>query len=175
MGYNIKVKVLITVGIVLLVGLGYYLIEPTLADDVVNEEIAVDLSSLASDRIEETTVERVPREEKGSEDVEEVQSPSELYQGSLSGHGSYRASGQVYISRQDLSLVNLDSTNVPDGRVYLASDREATTFIDLGPLKGNQGNQNYRLPQSYDTQAYPYVLIWCRAFSTLVGSAELSL
>ena len=96
-----------------------------------------------------------------------------LIQGSLNGSGSYDVSGSVFISGSDLSLVNFDSTRVPDGRVYLANSLNAADFVDLGALKGNRGDQNYSIPAGVDAADYEYVLIWCRAFSVLIGSARI--
>ncbi|HKQ22539.1 MAG TPA: DM13 domain-containing protein, partial [Nitrososphaeraceae archaeon] len=45
---------------------------------------------------------------------------------------------------------------------------------NLGRLKGNIGNQNYEIPIGTDLSKYNTVLIWCKAFSTLFGSAQLS-
>ena len=72
-----------------------------------------------------------------------------------------------------LSLENFETTNGPDLYVYLARDKEAEDFINLGTLKGNKGNQNYEIPENVDINSYSNVLIWCRAFSVLFGSAKL--
>jgi hypothetical protein len=63
-----------------------------------------------------------------------------------------------------LRLENLHVTNGPDLYVYLATDKRASDFVSLGKLKANNGNQT-----KYET-----VLIWCRPFSVLFGSAELA-
>jgi len=65
------------------------------------------------------------------------------------------------------------STNGPDLYVYLSTDKAASDFVNLGRLKGNMGNQNYEIPQGTDLDKYDTVLIWCKAFSVLFGSAEL--
>ena len=72
-----------------------------------------------------------------------------------------------------LSLENFETTNGPDLYVYLARDKEAEDFINLGRLKGNKGNQNYEIPENVDINSYSDVLIWCKAFSVLFGSAKL--
>ncbi|MCG3769895.1 MAG: hypothetical protein JW384_01026 [Nitrosomonadaceae bacterium] len=72
-----------------------------------------------------------------------------------------------------LRLENLDTLNGPDLRVYLATDETASESLDLGQLKANRGDMNYVIPDDTDLNKYPYVLIWCRAFSVLFGSAEL--
>ncbi|MGB8100999.1 MAG: DM13 domain-containing protein [Nitrososphaeraceae archaeon] len=70
-------------------------------------------------------------------------------------------------------LENLKATNGPDLYVYLSADKTASDFVSLGRLKGNMGNQNYEIPNGTDLTKYNNVLIWCRAFSVLFGSAQL--
>ena len=73
-----------------------------------------------------------------------------------------------------LRLENLKATNGPDLYVYLSTDKDTSDIVNLGRLKGNIGNQNYEIPEGTDTSKYNTVLIWCKAFSTLFGSAKLS-
>ena len=72
-----------------------------------------------------------------------------------------------------LRLENFKSTNGPNVHLYLATDKAATNFIDLGRLKANNGNQNYNIPHGTDLAKYNMVLIWCKDFSVLFGSAQL--
>jgi Electron transfer DM13 len=74
-----------------------------------------------------------------------------------------------------LRLENLQVTNGPDLYVYLSTDKSASDFVSLGKLKANNGNQNYNIPSETDLIKYDNVLIWCRPFSVLFGSAELAL
>ena len=75
---------------------------------------------------------------------------------------------------QILRLENFKATNGPDLYVYLSKDKSASDFINVGRLKGNAGNQNYEIPIGSDLSKYNTVLIWCRAFSFLFGSAQIS-
>ncbi|MDW0137507.1 MAG: DM13 domain-containing protein [Nitrososphaeraceae archaeon] len=75
---------------------------------------------------------------------------------------------------QILRLENFKATNGPDLYVYLSKDKSASDFINVGRLKGNVGNQNYEIPIGSDLSKYNTVLIWCRAFSFLFGSAQIS-
>jgi len=59
-------------------------------------------------------------------------------------------------------------------RVYLATDSTGDDRIDLGELRANQGNLVYDVPESIDTEEYNTVIIWCKAFGVLFGSAELN-
>ena len=81
----------------------------------------------------------------------------------------------IPISNNDniLRLENLKVTNGPDLYVYLSTDKSASDFVNLGKLKANNGNQNYNIPPETDLSKYNTVLIWCKAFSVLFGSAEL--
>jgi hypothetical protein len=72
-----------------------------------------------------------------------------------------------------LRLEDLVVTNGPDLYVYLSIDKSAFNFVYLGRLKANIGNQNYLIPAGTDMTKYDTVLIWCRAFSVLFGSADL--
>jgi hypothetical protein len=71
------------------------------------------------------------------------------------------------------SLENFKSTNGPNVHLYLATDKTASNFKDLGRLKANNGNQNYNIPSGTDLTKYNMVLIWCKDFSVLFGSAQL--
>ena len=94
--------------------------------------------------------------------------------------GIHNAEGQakiIPISNNDniLRLENLKVTNGPDLYVYLSTDKGASEFVNLGKLKANNGNQNYNIPSDTDLSKYYTVLIWCKAFSVLFGSAELKI
>jgi hypothetical protein len=96
------------------------------------------------------------------------------------GDGIHNAEGIAkLIPLQDgsniIRLENLQVTNGPDLYVYLATDKSASDFVSLGKLKANNGNQNYNIPSQTDLTKYDTVLIWCRPFSVLFGSAELAL
>lgn len=93
--------------------------------------------------------------------------------------GIHNANGDAYtIPLEDgstiLRLENFAATNGPDLHVYLATDKRATDYIDLGELKANRGNQNYGIPEGTDLETYNNILIWCEPFRVLFGSAELS-
>ncbi len=75
--------------------------------------------------------------------------------------------------REFIRFENFKVTNGPDLFVYLATDKSASDFIDIGNLKANIGNQNYQVPDGTDLAKYNTVLIWCKAFSVLFGSADL--
>lgn len=95
------------------------------------------------------------------------------------GDGFHKAEGIAKVinladGRTFLRLENLKTTNGPDLYVYLSVGKDASDIVNLGRLKGNIGNQNYEIPAGTDLSKYDTVLIWCKAFSTLFGSAKLS-
>ncbi len=68
-------------------------------------------------------------------------------------------------------------TNAPDVHIYLSKDTggryaEANT-VYLGPLKATNGSFNYEVPASVDLAQYKSVVVWCRAFTTLITWADL--
>lgn len=68
-------------------------------------------------------------------------------------------------------------TNAPDIHIYLSKDTggryaEANT-VYLGPLKATNGSFNYEVPASVDLAQYKSVVVWCRAFTTLITWADL--
>jgi hypothetical protein len=96
-----------------------------------------------------------------------------------SGDGFHKAEGVAKVinledGRTLLRLENLKATNGPDLYVYLSTSKDASDIVNLGRLKGNMGNQNYEIPQGTDLTKYDTVLIWCKAFSVLFGSAKLA-
>jgi hypothetical protein len=95
------------------------------------------------------------------------------------GDGIHDVQGEVLIIEADdgskfLRFENFRATNGPDLFVYLATDETASDFVNLGMLKGNIGNQNYLIPPGIDLANQDTVLIWCKQFSVLFGSAELN-
>ena len=95
------------------------------------------------------------------------------------GDGIHNAEGIAkIIPLQDgtniLRLENLRVTNGPYLYVYLSPDKSTSNFVNVGKLKANNGNQNYDIPASTDLSKYDTILIWCRPFSVLFGSAELN-
>ena len=84
--------------------------------------------------------------------------------------------------RRVLRLTNFATSNGPDVRVYLVAAADvqdnATVktagFVELGPMKGNIGDQNYAIPATVDLASHRTVTIWCKRFSVNFGSAPLT-
>lgn len=105
---------------------------------------------------------------------------STAYAGTFVGvnDGIHNAEGQAKVIKLGdgsnfLRLEDFRSTNGPDLYVYLSTDKGNSDFVNLGRLKGNIGDQNYKIPEGVDLSKYNTALIWCQAFSVLFGSAEL--
>lgn len=75
-----------------------------------------------------------------------------------------------------VTLTEFRTSPGPDLRVYLVSGSadDLGEVVDLGALRGNEGNQQYDLPANVDTMRHRTVVIWCRAFSVAFGSARLA-
>jgi hypothetical protein len=57
-----------------------------------------------------------------------------------------------------------------------ASDNETVLdagFLNLGPLKGNKGNQTYELMAEFDPNKHRSISIWCQRFSVNFATAPL--
>jgi hypothetical protein len=154
-------KTLLTTTIIaaiILLPLAWYLLAPLFYDTIVNEEIP----TTTNNKNETTTIPVFTTTKEG------------IFKDADKFH---KTTGKAKIIEQEnnkiLRLENFETTNGPDLYVYLATNEEATDYINLGRLKGNIGNQNYELNNS-NTEQYPYVLIWCEQFSTLFGSTKLS-
>ena len=80
-----------------------------------------------------------------------------------------------------LRLENLDIFNGPALYVYTVAaedtgDNETVLdagFLNLGPLKGNKGNQTYELPAEFYPKKHRSISIWCQRFSVNFATAPL--
>jgi len=80
-----------------------------------------------------------------------------------------------------LRLTSFSTSNGPDVHVYMVAAGDAKDvatvkragFIDLGVLKGNLGDQNYKVGSDLDLAKYRAVSIWCKRFSVNFGAAAL--
>ncbi|GAA4895575.1 DM13 domain-containing protein [Streptomyces coeruleoprunus] len=114
--------------------------------------------------------------------------PRTLATGTLISH-EHATTGTVRVLRladgsHVLRLEDLDTSNGPDLRVWLTDAPvlpgkdgwhvfDDGAHVSLGKLKGNKGDQNYRLPAGTDLKAYTSVTIWCDRFDVSFGAATL--
>jgi hypothetical protein len=84
-----------------------------------------------------------------------------------------------------LRIEDLETSNGPVLKVWLSDAPvrpggdgwrvfDDGRHLDLGPLKGNKGNQNYTIPAEVDLPGYRSVSIWCARFHVSFGAAELT-
>jgi hypothetical protein len=154
-------------------------VQTLLYDEEVNEDFAFDLPSedqLPSKGGDPTT----------SEDAVESAFAPVLVSAGEFHMVAHPGTGDAYVYRLEdgshvLRLENLDIFNGPALCVYaVAADdtNDSDTvlkagFLDLGPLKGNQGNQTYELPDGFDPARYRAISVWCERFSVNFATAPL--
>ena len=104
-------------------------------------------------------------------------------------HGKvHNTSGRATIYQQKdggllLRLTNFKTSNGPDVHVILIAAKDAdddanflknsTERVELGKLKGNEGDQNYEIPAGTDLSKYKTVSIYCERFNANFGAAPL--
>lgn len=114
--------------------------------------------------------------------------PVLVRQGSFVTH-EYETSGRARIVRLPdgayrLELVGLDTSDGPDLRVWLTDQPVRSgkagwrvfddgRWVELGRLKGNRGDQSYRIPADVDLTGLTSVSVWCKRFSVSFGAAPL--
>ena len=80
-----------------------------------------------------------------------------------------------------LQLKDFKTSNGPDVHVVLAAANAGdakslnsdTERIELGKLKGKEGDQNYEIPAGTDLTKFDAVLIYCERFNAVFGVATL--
>ena len=113
--------------------------------------------------------------------------PQPLYTGRLEGK-AHPTSGRATIyggagGMQYLRLTDFTTSNGPDVHVVLARSDDTALGqdivtgqfdnIELGVLKGNQGDENYYLPASVDLKKYNVVVVYCERFHAIFGLGRL--
>jgi hypothetical protein len=104
-------------------------------------------------------------------------------------HGKvHQTSGRATIYKEAdgklvLRLTNFKTSNGPDVHVILVAVKDAeddanflksdTARVELGKLKGNEGDQNYDVPAGTDLTKYQTVSIYCERFNANFGAAPL--
>ena len=116
--------------------------------------------------------------------VRETAAPGEVLAESSFRSRAHHASGSVRVlalanGDRVVRLEGLDVENGPDLYLTLAQapadapNGAFETYVSLGRLKGNKGDQTYAIPAHVDLSRYASVAIWCKRFSTLFGVASL--
>lgn len=193
-------KILLSLVCLLVVAVGYYFISPFFISVHLDEAVPVELISSSNDlptgvTNSETKNKTIDQEVVSADPVigetEEVSemkknlpsiSPQTIIPAqvvaSIVDTSGHKASGTVRIVKTATGDVvrfeNFKTVNGPDLFVYLATDLEATEFIDLGRLKATEGNVNYSIPNGTNVEKYQYVMVWCKQFGVLFNYADIS-
>lgn len=149
-------------------------------DEVVNEDVAVagETAAQMSPPADPEAAEAPPTAPEPGAAVN-----AEIAQGSFEGlaHPAVGTATAIDLAEggRVLTLTDFETDNGPDLRVYLVSGEvnsngDGDDFVDLGALKGNIGDQQYEIPERVDLTEFDSVVIWCRAFSSGFGVAELA-
>lgn len=157
-----------------------------LIDVEVNDAIPSSVAT-AAPTVESTAVPTV-------EPVEEVSpappaAPVDLLAGSFVSH-EHTTTGSVRVienpdGTRQLAIVGLQTTNGPDVHVWLSAGPVIEGFdgwftaagyeyVDLGPIKGNLGDQLYDIPAGVDLSVFRTVDLWCVQFAVSFGAAALA-
>jgi len=104
-------------------------------------------------------------------------------------HGKvHKTSGRATVYEEEdgklvLRLTNFKTSNGPDVHVILVAAKDApddanflksgTECVELGSLKGNEGDQNYDIPRGTDLSKFQTVSIYCERFNANFGAAPL--
>ena len=119
------------------------------------------------------------------EPMPEQTGPVAILTGSFMGADSFHeGSGDAKVfrlpdDRTVLRFENFMVTNGPALSVLLSSnptpalDGDLGDYIDLGPLKGNIGNQNYDISPSTNLDDFKSVVIYCVPFHVVFSTATL--
>jgi len=109
-----------------------------------------------------------------------------IFAGRLEGR-AHPTSGRATLyeslgGKRYLRLTDFTTSNGPDVHVVLArADDPALEqkivkgnldYVELGKLKGNQGDQNYEVPVAVDLQKYNAVVIYCERYNAVFGVAR---
>ena len=107
----------------------------------------------------------------------DLQNQTIILQGTFTS-GVHTTSGKVFIyedKNKNYSLVfeNFKTDAGPDLRIYLAEDKVLTNFTQITDKVNTNGSYILPIPATVDLKKQTTVVIWCKAFSVLFGSASL--
>lgn len=142
--------------LLIVAGVGYWLISPFFVDKKVSEEFPIGDSAV------NTELSQIKK------------------RGSFEGFDSvHYGSGDVVAVETKSGWVvrfeeNFNVANGPDLYVGFGRNGKYVKGSEIGRLKGNIGSQNYEVPESINLEDYDEVWVWCRAFSVGFAKAKIS-
>jgi hypothetical protein len=71
----------------------------------------------------------------------------------------------------NVHVILIAATDAQDDENFLKKNIER---VDLGSLKGNEGDQNYTIPAGTNLSKYRTVSIYCERFNVNFGTAPLA-
>ena len=95
-------------------------------------------------------------------------------------NGVHQVSGSVKLisdsqdpQKKYLSFQQFNTEQGPDLYIYLSEDTRPSNAISVAKL-GNKGTFSLEIPIGSISPKHQYVLVWCKQFSVLFGSAKLA-
>jgi pentapeptide MXKDX repeat protein len=156
---------------------------------------AVPSATLAQDKMQsdsmkkdDATQDSMKQDSMKHEDMAPDKNAKALLTGTF--HGKvHSTSGRATVyqgadGKKILRLTHFKTSNGPDVHVILVATKDAkddanfissnVERIELGKLKGNEGDQNYELPENIDLGKFQTVSIYCERFNANFGAAPLA-
>lgn len=188
-------SLVVSLAILVLGALAWYLGSPLLLNRTVEEQLPFEVPSQAemeampyselevlAEEVMETAAampdkpmeEDMPEQELAIVKSGEIAGADQFHQGSGTATIFELPDGSQILRLEDFMV-----TNGPDLHVLLAAGanpmgrEDLGEYIDLGELKGNIGNQNYEIPPGVELADYNSVVIYCVPFHVLFAHADL--
>ncbi|GAC1642025.1 MAG: hypothetical protein NVS9B14_23660 [Candidatus Acidiferrum sp.] len=156
---------------------------------------AIPAATLAQDKMQDGAMkkddamqESMKQEGMKHEDMAPDKNAKALFTGTF--HGKvHSTSGRATVyqgadGKKILRLTHFKTSNGPDVHVILIAGKDAkddanflsgnVERVELGKLKGNEGDQNYELPENIDLAKFQTVSIYCERFNANFGAAPLA-
>ncbi len=195
---RIVIAVVVILGIPA-VALAWWLGSPLFIDRTVDEEFPALMNAIVPDEMSmgdaQATMEVVMDLENEVEE-EMMESSGEMLAPELVKSGQFRDGDSFHKGSGDATIWNLGADghvlrfedfnviNGPDLRVLITTHEDPmgrsdvhaddVTYVELGKLKGNVGNQNYTIPDSLNVDDFNSVVIYCKPFQVVFSVAPLS-
>ena len=88
----------------------------------------------------------------------------------------HQANGTFTITFENFSIASLANTHVilvPNKDVLADTDIDKSAIVDLGPLKGTAGMQDFEVPASADAMTFHTVVLWDPEMAHAIAAAPL--
>ena len=88
----------------------------------------------------------------------------------------HNADGIFTVTFEDFSIASAAGTNVvlvTNKDVTKDGDIDKTTLVDLGPLTGTSGMQDFKVPASADAMTFHTVVLWDTGMAHAIAAAPL--